>query len=54
MITVEPPPAIYAYSYSHYLFIALQCYFASIFHVLTHFGLQRIVLQTLQTTSKVP
>ena len=54
MITIEPPPARYAYSYSYYMFIALQCYIASIFHVLTRFGLQRIMLQTFQTTSKEP
>ena len=53
IITIEPPPAIYACSDSIYLFIALQCYFASIFHVLTHFGLQRVMLQTFQTKSKV-
>ena len=35
------------------LFIALLCYIASIFHVLTRFGLQHIMLQTFQTTSKV-
>ena len=38
MITVEPPLAKYAYSYNGYLFITLQCYFASIFHVLTYTG----------------
>ena len=53
MITVEPPPAIYACSVSIYSVIALQCYFVSIFHVLTRFGLQRIMLQTFQTMSKV-
>ena len=31
-----------------------MCYIASIFHVLTRFGLQRFMLQTFQTTSKVP
>ena len=31
-----------------------MCYIASIFHVLTHFRLQHIMLQTFQTTSKVP
>ena len=36
------------------LFITLMCYIASIFHVLTHFRLQRIMLQTFQMTSKVP
>jgi hypothetical protein len=36
MITIEPPPAIYACSDSIYLFIALLCYIASIFHVLTY------------------
>ena len=35
------------------LFIALQCYFTSIFHVLIRFKLQRIMLQTFQTKSKV-
>ena len=35
-ITVEPPPAKYACSDSYYLFIALWCYLASIFHVLTY------------------
>ena len=34
-------------------FIALLCYIASIFHVLTRLGLQRIMLQTFQTKSKV-
>ena len=34
------------------LFITLLCYIASIFHVLTRFGLQRIMLQTFQTKSK--
>ena len=31
-----------------------MCYFASISYVLTRFGLQRFMLQTFQTTSKVP
>ena len=53
IITIEPPPAIYACSDSIYLFIALLCYIASTFHVLTRFGLQHIMLQTFQTTSKV-
>ena len=35
-------------------FIALLCYSANIFHVLTRYGLQHIMLQTFQTTSKVP
>ena len=30
-----------------------MCYIASIFHVLTRFGLQLLMLQTFQTTSKV-
>ena len=51
IITIEPPPAIYACSDSIYLFIARLCYIASMFHVLTR-GLQRIMLQTFQTTSK--
>ena len=53
IITLEPPPAKYAYSCSIYLFIALLCYIASIFHVLTRFGLQHIVLHTFQMKSKV-
>ena len=53
IITIEPPLAIYACSDSIYLFIALLCYLASIFHVLTRFGLQHIMLQTFQTKSKV-
>ena len=36
-ITIEPTPAIYACSDNIYLFIALLCYIASIFHVLTRF-----------------
>ena len=36
-ITLEPPPAIYACSDSIHVFIALLCYIASIFHVLTRF-----------------
>ena len=35
------------------LFITPLCYIASIFHVLTHFGLQHIMLQTFQMKSKV-
>ena len=53
IITIEPPPAKYAYSYICYMFFALLCYFASIFHVLTRFGLQHIMLQTFQMKSKV-
>ena len=37
IITIEPPPAIYACSDSIYLFNTLLCYIASIFHVLTRF-----------------
>ena len=37
IITLEPPPAIYACSDSIILFITLLCYIASIFHVLTRF-----------------
>ena len=37
ILTIQPPRAIYACSDSNYLFITLLCYFASIFHVLTHF-----------------
>ena len=37
IITLDPPPAIYACSDSIYMFIALLCYITSIFHVLTHF-----------------
>ena len=54
IITIEPPPAIYACSDSIYLFIALLCYFAIIFHVLTRFRAATFMLQTFQTTSKVP
>ena len=35
------------------LFIALLCYFASTFHVLTRFRAATFMLQTFQTTSKV-
>ena len=35
------------------MFIALLCYIARIFHVLTRSGLQRIMLQTFQKKSKV-
>ena len=52
IITIEPPPAIYACSVSIYLFIALLCYFASIFHALTRSGLQRIMLQIFRTKGK--
>ena len=52
-LNLEPPPAIYACSDSINLFIALLCYIASIFHVLTRFGLQHIMLQTFQMKSKV-
>ena len=31
-----------------------MCYIASIFHVLTHFRATTFMLQTFQTTSKVP
>ena len=31
-----------------------MCYIASIFHVLTHFRAATFMLQTFQTTSKVP
>ena len=31
-----------------------MCYIASIFHVLTHFQAATFMLQTFQTTSKVP
>ena len=35
MLNLEPPPAKYACSDSCYLFIALWCCLANIFHVLT-------------------
>ena len=34
-------------------FISLQCNYASIFHVLTRFGLQHLMLRTTQTANKV-
>ena len=46
------PPAIYACSDSHCSSFSLWCEFASTFNVLTHFGLQRLMLQVYLTTSK--
>ena len=52
IITIEPPPAIYACSIALFCSLLSMCYLASIFHVLTRFRAATLMLQTFQSMIK--